>query len=76
MVSIPPKGYRFVARVATANDRKLSTGWITARVEFYIDGKNTFNEDYFDIKPNVKFDPAVLDPQKFNETCLSVYLDK
>lgn len=55
--------------------RKLSTGWISARVEFYIDGKNTFNEDYFDIKPNVKFDPAVFDPQKFNETSLSEYLD-
>jgi hypothetical protein len=55
--------------------RKLSTGWISARVEFYIDGKNTFNEDYFDIKPNVKFDPAVFDPQRFNETSLSEYLD-
>jgi hypothetical protein len=55
---------------------KLSTGWISARVEFYIDGKNTFNEDYFDIKPNMKFDPAVFDPQKFNETSLSEYLDK
>ena len=26
--------------------QKLSTGWISARVDFYTDGKNTFNEDY------------------------------
>jgi hypothetical protein len=51
--------------------RKLSTGWISARVEFYTDGKNTFNEDYFDIKPNAKFDPALFDPTKFNETKIS-----
>jgi hypothetical protein len=51
--------------------RKLSTGWISARVEFYVDGKNTFNEDYFDIKANAKFDPAMFDPAKFNETKIS-----
>lgn len=51
--------------------RKLSPGWISARVEFYVDGKNIFNEDYFDIKANAKFDPALFDPKKFNETSLS-----
>jgi hypothetical protein len=51
--------------------RKLSTGWISARVEFYVDGKNTFNEDYFDIKANAKFDPTLFDPAKFNETRIS-----
>jgi hypothetical protein len=51
--------------------RKLSPGWISARVEFYVDGKNTFNEDYFDIKANAKFDPALFDPTKFNETSIS-----
>lgn len=51
--------------------RKLSTGWISARVEFYTDGKNAFNEDYFDIKANAKFDPALFDPTKFNETSIS-----
>lgn len=51
--------------------RKLSPGWISARVEFYVDGKNTFNEDYFDIKANAKFDPALFDPAKFNETTIS-----
>jgi outer membrane lipoprotein-sorting protein len=50
--------------------RKLSTGWISARVEFYTDGKNLFNEDYFDIKANAKFDPALFDPKKFNETVI------
>jgi hypothetical protein len=51
--------------------RKLSPGWISARVEFYVDGKNVFNEDYFDIKANAKFDPVLFDPKKFNETSLS-----
>jgi hypothetical protein len=51
--------------------RKLSPGWISARVEFYVDGKNVFNEDYFDIKANAKFDPALFDPKKFNDTSIS-----
>jgi hypothetical protein len=50
--------------------RKLSTGWISARVEFYTNGKNTFNESYFDIRANAKFDPALFDPSKFNETSI------
>jgi outer membrane lipoprotein-sorting protein len=50
--------------------RKLSTGWISARVEFYTNGKNTFNEDYFEIKANAKLDPALFDPSKFNETSI------
>jgi hypothetical protein len=50
--------------------RKLSTGWISARVEFYTDGKNVFNEDYFDIKANAKLNPALFDPKKFNETAI------
>lgn len=51
--------------------RKLSPGWISARVEFYVDGKNTFNEDYFDIKANGKLDPALFDPAKFSQTHIS-----
>jgi hypothetical protein len=51
--------------------RKLSTGWISARVKFYLDGKNTFNEDYFAIKADAKFDPALFDPAKFNETSIN-----
>ena len=51
--------------------RKLSTGWISARVEFYVDGKNTFNEDYFAIKADAKLDPALFDPTKFNATSIS-----
>jgi hypothetical protein len=51
--------------------RRLSTGWISARVEFYTDGKNTFNEDYFDMKANVKLDLTLFDPAKFNEASIS-----
>lgn len=55
--------------------RKLPTGWISARVEFYVNGKNTFNEDYFDIKENAKFDPALFDLTKFNVTSVSTDSD-
>jgi len=51
--------------------QQLSTGWISARVEFYVNGKNTFNEDYFDIKADAKLDPALFDPAKFNQTRIS-----
>ncbi|HTQ59982.1 MAG TPA: hypothetical protein VMI32_07160 [Candidatus Solibacter sp.] len=51
--------------------RKLTGGWISARVEFYTNGKNTFNEDYFDIKANERLEPALFDPAKFNETKIS-----
>lgn len=48
--------------------QKLGGGWISASVEFYTDGKDTFDEDYFDIKADVKLDPALFDTAKFNET--------
>jgi len=48
--------------------QKLAKAWISARVEVYSDGKNVFNEDYFDIKADVKVDPALFDAKKFNET--------
>jgi hypothetical protein len=48
--------------------KPLAGGWISERVEFYVDGKNSFNEDYFDVKGNVKVDPAIFDPAKYAET--------
>jgi hypothetical protein len=51
--------------------RELSTGWISARVEFYTNAKNTFNEDYFDIRANAKLAPVLFDATKFNETSIS-----
>ncbi len=51
--------------------RKLSTAWISARVEFYVDGRNAFNEDYFAIKANAELDPVLFDRTKFNETSIS-----
>ena len=41
--------------------RKLSVGWVAARVEFYVDGKNTLSEEYFDIQANAKLDAAKFD---------------
>ena len=46
--------------------RKLSPGWVAARVEFYIDGKEVFNEEYSDIQANPKFSPAIFDPAQFS----------
>jgi hypothetical protein len=48
--------------------KALAGGWISERVEFYVDGKDSFNEDYFDVKGNVKVDPAIFDPAKYAET--------
>ncbi len=65
---------RATARIRDTRFRgyqQLSRGWISARVEFYVNGKNTFNEDYFDIKADAKLDPALFDPAKFNETRIS-----
>jgi hypothetical protein len=50
------------------NYRKLAGGWVAARVEVHADDKLTFSEDYSDIEANVKLEPAVYDPSKFNET--------
>jgi len=50
------------------NYKKIAGGWISERVEFYTDGKNIFYEEYFDVKGNVKLDPALFDPSKFSET--------
>lgn len=46
----------------------LEGAWIAAGVEVYSDGKKVFTEDYTDIRPNVKLDPAVWDPQQFAST--------
>lgn len=48
--------------------RRLAGAWIAAGVEVYSEGKKVFSEDYSDIRANVKFDPAVFDPQKFSST--------
>ena len=56
--------------------KKLAGGWLSERVEFYVGGKNTFNEDYFDVKANVKLDPALFDPAKYKETSLASVFTK
>jgi hypothetical protein len=45
--------------------RKFSPGWVAARVELYVDGKNVFSERYADIRVNPKLDPAIFDPRQF-----------
>lgn len=45
--------------------RQFSPGYVAARVDFYVDGKNVFSEVYSDIKVNPKLDPAFFDPQQF-----------
>jgi len=46
--------------------RQLSVGWIAAGVEFYVDGKKVFGEEYSDIKANPKLNPAIFDPKQFS----------
>lgn len=45
--------------------RRLSPGWVAARVEFSIAGKSVFSERYSDIRVNPKLDPAIFDPRQF-----------
>jgi outer membrane lipoprotein-sorting protein len=45
--------------------RKVSPGWVAARVELYVDGKNVFSEHYSDIRVNPKLDPAIFEPSQF-----------
>ena len=54
--------------------QKFADAWISARVEFYTNGKNVFNEDYFNIKANVTLDPAIFNADKFAETKVGQYL--
>jgi len=45
--------------------RKLSTGLVAARVEFYVDGKNQFSEIYANMKANPKLNASFFDPKQF-----------
>jgi hypothetical protein len=45
--------------------RQFSVGFVAARVDFYVEGKDVFTESYSDIKVNPKLDPAFFDPQQF-----------
>ena len=48
--------------------QRLAGAWIAAGVEVYSDGRKIFSEDYSDIRANMRLDPAVFDPQKFDST--------
>ena len=45
--------------------RTLPVGLVAARVEFFVDGRNAFSEEYSEIVANPKLDPGVFDPQQF-----------
>jgi hypothetical protein len=45
--------------------RQFPPGFVAARVDFYVEGKNVFGEVYSDIKVNPKLDPAFFDPHQF-----------
>lgn len=45
--------------------RQLTPGLVAARVEFFLEGKNVFSEEYSEIVANPKLDPAVFDPAQF-----------
>ena len=49
-----------------ADYRQLPVGWVAARVEFFVAGKNVFSEEYFEIQTNPKLDPAIFDLRQFN----------
>jgi outer membrane lipoprotein-sorting protein len=45
--------------------RQLPVGWVAVGVEFYVDGKLTFSEEYSEIQVNPKLDAAVFDAKQF-----------
>lgn len=48
-----------------ADYRQLPVGLVAARVEFFVDGKNVFSEEYSEIQANPKLDPALFDAKQF-----------
>jgi outer membrane lipoprotein-sorting protein len=48
--------------------RKLAVGWVAARVELYLNGKEVFTEEYSDIQANPKLNAAMFDPAQFSAT--------
>ena len=44
--------------------KKLPVGYVAARVEFFVDGKNVFSEEYSEIKTNPKLDAEIFDAGK------------
>ncbi len=46
--------------------RKLSPGWVAAKVEFYMDSNLVFSEEYSEIEANPKLNPAIFDPAQFS----------
>lgn len=47
--------------------RRVSPGWVAARVELYVDGQNVFSERYSAIRVNPALDPAIFDPRQFTQ---------
>jgi hypothetical protein len=45
--------------------RQLAAGWVAAGVEFYVDGKLAFSEEYTEIQVSPKLDAAVFDAKQF-----------
>ena len=45
--------------------RKLPAGLVAARVEFFVDGRNVFSEEYSEIVANPKLDAGIFDPKQF-----------
>lgn len=48
-----------------ADYRQLPVGMVAARVEFFVEDKRVFSEEYSEIVANPKLDPAVFDPEQF-----------
>ncbi len=48
--------------------REMAGGWVAAGVEVYMEDKKIFTEEYSEIQPNAKLDPATFDPKQFTAT--------
>lgn len=65
LVQLDPRDPAKINDTRFGDYRQFSPGFVAARVDFYVDGKNVFGEVYSDIKVNPKLDPAFFDPHQF-----------
>lgn len=48
--------------------RKLSAGWVAARVDFFVDGRNAFSEVCSNIQADPRLDPVFFNPKQFKSS--------
>ena len=61
-----PQGAR-TQEIRFDNYQPIGGGWIAPLVLFFVDGKETMREEYFDMEANVKLPAGLFDPDQFDK---------